>query len=435
MYKLLSYAGAALASLGLVVAGASVVHSSNPSPSARRSAPTQDWIRDRDIEFYQRRVERDRFSARDFTQLAGLYLQRARETADNQDLVRAEIGARHSLDLRTGRNGAAFGVLATSLLSQHRFVEAFDAARGLLELDSTSISARGLLAETELELGRYDDAGRMFGTLATYRTDLAVAPRLARWEELHGRPEEARRLLRVARDEAERRHGMPQEQLAWLHLRLGDLALRNGHLAEAEDELRAGLKVSPQDYRLLGTMARLEAARHRWESAIRYGEDAIGRALDPATLGVVGDAYAALGDTVKAHDYYRTMEVTVLHQPGPFHRAWSLFLLDHQRDIPQVLAKVSAEIETRRDIYGYDLLAWALHRSNREAEAMPVMAKALALGTRDAMLFYHAGMIERSLGQDEEARTHLEDALQANPYWHPFQPAEARAVLDSLRAR
>jgi hypothetical protein len=64
-----------------------------------------------------------------------------------------------------------------------------------------------------------------------------------------------------------------------------------------------------------------------------------------------------------------------------------------------------------------------------------VMAKALALGTRDAMLFYHAGMIERALCQDEKAREHLEGALQANPYWHPFQPAEARAVLDSLRAR
>ena len=109
------------------------------------------------------------------------------------------------------------------------------------------------------------------------------------------------------------------------------------------------------------------------------------------------------------------------------------------KDFYQVLGvsekATPAEIETRRDIYGYDLLAWALHRSRRDAEGIPVMAQALALGTRDAMLFYHAGMIERALGRDEQARTHLERALQANPYWHPFQPAEARAVLDSLQAR
>ncbi|HEX3236454.1 MAG TPA: hypothetical protein VHR41_19845 [Gemmatimonadales bacterium] len=434
MSKLLQGVGGALAVLGLVAGGASVAHSGNSSRATRAASPSPASIRDMDIAFYQRRVERDRFSARDFAQLGGLYLQRARESADNEDLVRAEANARHSLRLRTSRNGAAIGVLASSLLSQHRFVEALGAARRLVELDSTSVGARGLLAETELELGHYDDAGRMFGTLATYRTDLSVAPRLARWEELHGRPEEARRLLRTARDEAERRHGLPREQLAWLHLRLGDLALRNGHLGEAEDELRVGLEVSPGDYRLLGTMARLEAVRHRWESAIRYGEDAIGQALDPATLGVIGDAYAARGDSAKAGEYYHTMEVAVLHQPGPFHRAWSLFLLDHQRDVPHVLAKVSAELETRRDIYGYDLVAWALHHSGRDAEAAPAIERALALGSRDAMLFFHAGMIERALGHDETARSYLERALQTNPYWHPYQPVEARAVLDSLRA-
>ena len=61
--------------------------------------------------------------------------------------------------------------------------------------------------------------------------------------------------------------------------------------------------------------------------------------------------------------------------------------------------------------------------------------QALALGTRDAMLLYHAGMIERALGNADAARQDLESALATNPYWHPFHPAEARAVLDSLSHR
>jgi tetratricopeptide (TPR) repeat protein len=167
--------------------------------------------------------------------------------------------------------------------------------------------------------------------------------------------------------------------------------------------------------------------------AIADGERAIGTALDPATLGLVGDAYAAMGDTSKAGQYYHTMEVAVLHQPGPFHRSWSLFLLDHDRDVPGVLAKVREEIQTRRDIYGYDLLAWALHQSGRDREAQHAMTYALALGTRDAMLFFHAGMIERALGEDKAAAGHLRTALEINPYWDPFQPEQARSVLDSLR--
>ena len=126
------------------------------------------------------------------------------------------------------------------------------------------------------------------------------------------------------------------------------------------------------------------------------------------------------------------MAVAVLRQPGPYHRAWSLFLLDHDREVPRVLGNVEAELRTRRDIYGYDLLAWALHKSGRDAEARAPMARALSLGTRDAMLYFHAGMIDRSLGDTTSARVRLETALAINPSWHPSQPAEARAALDSL---
>ena len=77
-------------------------------------------------------------------------------------------------------------------------------------MDTTSVAARGLLGENLFELGQYDEAGRVLGSLVTYQSDLGIAPRLARWAELHGKPEEARRLLREAKGEAERRHGMPQ---------------------------------------------------------------------------------------------------------------------------------------------------------------------------------------------------------------------------------
>src|SRR5207302_622345 len=80
-----------------------------------------------------------------------------------------------------------------------------------------------------------------------------------------------------------------------------------------------------------------------------------------------------------AAEYARAMKVAVLGQPGQWHRAWSLFLLDHGRRVPEVLAHVTKELETRRDIYGYDLLAWALHKSGRDGAARIAMARALAL--------------------------------------------------------
>jgi tetratricopeptide (TPR) repeat protein len=95
---------------------------------------------------------------------------------------------------------------------------------------------------------------------------------------------------------------------------------------------------------------------------------------------------------------------------------------------------VQEEIRTREDIYGYDLLAWALHKSGRDAEARIAMEQALAQGTRDAMLYYHAGIIARGLHDESSARHYLEQALAVNPSFDPFGPVTARAVLDSLGA-
>jgi tetratricopeptide (TPR) repeat protein len=159
---------------------------------------------------------------------------------------------------------------------------------------------------------------------------------------------------------------------------------------------------------------------------MEYGERALARAVDPATLGLLYQVYAASGDSAKAEEYYRAMSITALGQPDTFHRLWGLILLDRGREVPTVLARAEREIEVRRDVYGWDLLAWALYRSGRPAEAQEKMRHALALGTRDASLFYHAGMIETALGRHSEARRYLETARAINPRWHPLQPAEAK---------
>jgi tetratricopeptide (TPR) repeat protein len=351
-------------------------------------------ILDQDITFYQARVARDPEGALDRAKLGALYLQRARQTGSPEDLVRAEQVARESFGLRTRKNAIAAQVLALSLMGQHRFAEALVEARMLVDDDSSSISNRSLLGEVEMELGLYPAADSVFGGLRSWSYKLTVAPRLARWEELNGHPDSARSILLGARAEAMKQPSLPLEQKAWFDLRIGDLAFRSGHLAEAERDYLAGLAISPEDYRLLAAMARLESVRHRWNSAIDFGERAIALVPDPATLGLLGDAYAARGDSAGAEQYYHTMETVVLRQPGAFHRAWSLFLLDHDRSVAVVLAKVQDEIKQRKDIYGYDLLAWALLKNGRPVEAKSAMQQALKLGTRDPLLLRHAGAID-----------------------------------------
>jgi tetratricopeptide (TPR) repeat protein len=400
-----------------------------PQPLPRFSTSEAEQ-RERDIAFYAGRARRDPLGAFDRSKLAELYLQRARETGSFEDLRRAERAARASVALREGHNARSRQLLASTLLAQHRFAEALAVARELVAAEPDVATFRALLGECQLEVGDYAGADTTFGALQRSSSELSVIPRLARWHELEGRTDIARRLLRVARDNARRDStGMLREQRAWFELRVGDFELRHGRLAAADSAFHAGLVIFPGDYRLLGGMARLALARDHPARAAAYGEQAVASVLDPATLGTVADAYLRLGDTTRAEEYAHALDIAVLRQPGAYHRAWSLWLLDHRRHVPAVAAKVRQELRTRRDVYGLDLQAWALHTQGRDASARAVMARALALGTEDALIFYQAGVIERALGHSARARTFFSRALAANPYFHPAQAADARGYL------
>jgi tetratricopeptide (TPR) repeat protein len=400
---------------------------------AADAAAAESETRVKDIAFYEARAASDPESAADRAQVAALYFQRARETSQFEYYARAEAAARASLALRKQHNDAAFAVLTSTLLAQHRFADARDVARDLARTEPHVDGYRAMLGETCLEVGDYACARAAFDGLSRRsRGALAVAPRLARWAEITGDTSAARALLRWARSLADSSSELPREQRAWFHLRMGDLDLRQGRPGRAEREFRAGLGLLPNDHRLLAAMARLAALRHDWREAIRYGDSSVAIALDPATLGIVADAYAALGDTMKAGEYARTMEVAAGQQPGAYHRAWSLFLLDHGRQVPAVLEAARSELVTRHDIYGYDLLAWASYKAGKVLDARRAMSSALGQGTQDAMLFYHAGMIERAAGNPAAARDYLRRALEVSPAFDPFAPAIARAVIDSI---
>ena len=58
--------------------------------------------------------------------------------------------------------------------------------------------------------------------------------------------------------------------------------------------------------------------------------------------------------------------------------------------------------------------------------------EALRLGTRDARLFYHAGLIESALGNAGAAVRYLQLALDTNPHFHPLHADQARRVLAAI---
>ncbi len=422
---------AAALSLLLGAAGATALRASDSAEAPAVSAELAQ--RDAQIAAWTNALRVDPSSAIALGQLAGLHLQRAREAGDDSDYSRAEDYARRSLALRVNRNAKSYVTLATALVAEHRFSEAEEVALQAVAYDRGVPEYAALVGEIKVELGDYDGARAIFDSLYRFRSSLSIAPRLARWAELTGNPEGAYRLLRRATDQAGKRRDIPKEQIAWFHYRLGDLELRQGRFNRARKEFEKGLVVEPADYRILTALARLSLLDGNPDDAIEYAEQSLSIKMDPGTLGILADAHLALGDSASAEENILAMEIAVRGQAGAYHRAWSLFLLDHNRRLDEVHRNAVAELETRKDIYGYDVLGWSLYRLGRYDEAALNMKSAMQLGTRDPMILYHSGMIEFARGNRETAAALLASALEINERLDHLQSPVARATLRKLR--
>ncbi len=109
----------------------------------------------------------------------------------------------------------------------------------------------------------------------------------------------------------------------------------------------------------------------------------------------------------------------------------ALFDADHGRPA-QALQAARSVYAKRPSIFAEDALAWALHANGRSEAALPHARAALRLGTRNAQLHYHLGMVHSALGHEVAARTHLERALRINPHFSPLHVPIARAELRKL---
>ena len=149
-------------------------------------------------------------------------------------------------------------------------------------------------------------------------------------------------------------------------------------------------------------------------------------------MAALGDIYTKIGDGEAAKKQYDLVEyigrLNTLNQTL-YNRELALFYADHDMKLPESLQLAERELEVRKDIYTDDVLAWALYKNDKPEEALTVMTRALRLGTKDARLFFHAGMIYHRLGKQDRAKNYLQQALTLNPQFHPTQAYLSARVL------
>jgi tetratricopeptide (TPR) repeat protein len=385
-----------------------------------------------DIALYERRTREDPQSASDWSYLAAHRLQAARDAQDPALFRAAEDAARRSVALRADRNAKTMMLLSSALLAQHRFPEALQWADSMVRLDSSVVSFRALRFELQVEMGRYAEAETTFRTLLLDRSHPAVAPRLARWFEMRGQPDSARRLLLTARAVSDTALNLPTEQRAWFHLRVADFALRTGDLRLADDAIRRGRLVAPDDVRLRQAAIRFHGLTGNARET-RALADSLEAVLDIATSSFLAAFERDAGELAASRRWFERVEQLNRDSPEHFARGWTMARLEAGAALPAVRALLERESGERSDVYGWDQLSLARLAMGDLAGARAASSRALALGTRDGNLYWHASRVAAASGDSVRARALADTALKINPVFHVADANSARAFLRTTR--
>ena len=348
--------------------------------------------------------------------LLGLaYQQRARETGDPAYYTKSDGVLRRALRFQPNDLLATSG-LGSLALSRHRFREALALGRRARAISPTTARNYGVIGDALVELGRYRDAFAAFDRMGTLKPSLASYARVAHARELLGDVPGAIEAMRLALDAAA---GEP-EASAWTSVQLGKIYWSTGRLAAAATLYRAALARFPGYVYAFDTLAQVEAARGHLRKAIVLEQRAVDTIPLPQFVGALGDMERVAGMEHQARRQYALIGVIqrlLVANGVKTDLETALFDVDHRIDLRRALALARLAHADRPSIDGDDVLAWALARSGRCAEALPWSKHALRLGTQDALKFFHRGAIERCLGHGAAARTWFHRALALNPHF------------------
>lgn len=390
------------------------------------------------IRFLENRIKQNPEDFIAHNKLAAQYLQRLRETGDQIFLGLARRSVNASLEiLPAEQNKQALALLAQVEFSSHDFSSAREHAAQLIKLEPNKGYPYQIFGDALLELGNYDEAKNAFRQMENLSgfqplTLAAFEQRLARLAFLEGDHSKAKRHLSNALKIVLKMPNPPAETLAWCRWQLGETAFSSGDYKNAEKYYTEALAAFPNYAPTLASLGRVRAAQDDLTGAIVQYEKAVKILPDPIFVAALGDLYKLAGREDDARRQFELVEQigNLSASSGTlYNRGLALFYANHDLKLTEAYNLAAKEYEIRRDIYGADALAWTAFKAGKLDEAQTAIKEALRLGTRDAQIFYHAGMIFKAAGDKSAAENYLKQAVKLNPQFDPLQSVAAKKAL------
>ena len=379
---------------------------------------------------YQERIRQSPDDVQAYAVLGAAYIQKVRDTGDPAYYGKAQEVLDEAIR-RDPQNVEALIGQGNLANARHQFSEALAFGERARALNPHIPRIYGVIADAQIELGKYDDAVQTLQTMVDMRPDLSSYSRISYMRELYGDLDGAIEAM----DQAVMAGGPTSENSAWVRVQLGQLYFANGELAQAEQQHQRALVQVPDYVYARAGLAQVRAAQGQLDQAIALYQQAIARMPLPEFVIGLGEAEEAAGRkdaAAKQYQLVRAMQQLFQANGVDTDLELALFDADHGHDPAAAVERARAAYARRPSVKAADALAWALFKAGQLAEARRYADQALRLGTQDAIMLYHAGMIAQAQGDSAAARDFLSRALAHNPHFSPLYAPRAQQALATL---
>jgi tetratricopeptide (TPR) repeat protein len=368
---------------------------------------------DKEISRLQRQIRSGRNLPLWLEQLGWAFVAKARESFDPGFYKLAEQCAR-CIEKRNPQSQEAMLLRGHVLQNLHRFKESETLSRSLVERRGLSFDY-GLLGDALMEQGRLNDAVEAYQRMMNLKPDLHAYARAAHMRWLKGDLAGAIEAMQLAVDAAS-----PQdpESAAWVNTRLAFYEFQAGRFQEADQRCAVVLSFQNNYPPALLLKGKMLLARNRFSEAEDVLQNAAKLNPLPEYQWTLAEALRGAGSESEASAVEAHLRE---HGATSDPRTLALFLAMRRESPETALRLAQEELSSRSDLFTHDALAWSLAAAGRFIEAYSEMQRALAEGTEDGRLYFHAAIIASRAGHAAEAERWLGRASELS---HLLLPSE-----------